>query len=267
MVRFSQENNHLEICGEKEWQPYHDDWKRYVDDLVGDRLECCKRRVDGLVGQWRMDEQTGNEVADNSGFENHGTAINVDPVLSKFSRGRYFNSDGYIRIPSSDLLNFGVSSFSLSGWQKILSVTYPLTTFAVTKGKRCYRDSDGEPGWDLGHPYRDNGLDVCIRDNENKARGTIAFDDGYSPPQLLGQWVHYVVVFDRTVHKVFVYVNGTKQSNWLDISLVKGSTNNANNLEFGTLYGWKTKGTLDDYRVYSKALDANDVKLIYNNIV
>jgi len=250
MVRFSQDKEHLEICAEKQWQRYQDD---------------CKRYVDGLVGHWRMDEQSGNEVADDSGFENHGTVTIANPVLSKFSRGRYFNGDGWIRISNNALLNFGVSSFSISGWQKILSVTYPMTTFAVNKAHKCYYD--GNPGWNTGCNYKYNGLSVCINDNENKVERTLVFDDGYHPPQLLGQWVHYVVVFDRTVHKVFVYVNGAKQSNWIDISVVKGSIDNTHDLDFGKLHGWKTTGTLDEYRVYSKALDANEVKLIYNNLV
>jgi len=251
MVRFSQDN-HIEICAEKQWKPYQD---------------CCMHHVDYLIGHWLMDEQTGNEVADDSGFENHGMASGAIPKLSKFSRGRYFNSDGIIRIPSSPSLNFGVSSFSVSGWQKTLSVTYPLTTFAVKKGYKCH-EVNGTPGWDTGHSYKSDGLNVCILDNKNKrVDDAIVFDDGYRPAQLIGQWVHYVVVFDRNQNKVFVYVNGKKQSNWVDISLVKGSVDNVNSLEFGRLHGWKTKGTLDDYRVFSKALDANDVNAIYNRIV
>jgi len=254
MVRFSKDN-HLETCAEKQWKPYQD---------------CCMRHVDYLIGHWLMDEQTGNEVADNSGNENHGSATSAVPSLSKFSRGRYFNSDGIISIPNSRSLNFGVSSFSVTGWLKTLSLTYPLTTFAVKKGHECHgKESDKwVPGWDTGHNYKSNGLNVCIRDKENnKVDGAIVFDDGYQPAQLIGQWVHYVVVFDRNQHKVFVYVNGKKQQNWLDISLLKGSVDNDNPLEFGRLYGWKTKGTLDDYRLFSKALNANDINAIYNHLV
>jgi len=60
-------------------------------------------------------------------------------------------------------------------------------------------------------------------------------------------YVHYVVVFDRVQQKkVFVYINVKKQSNRLDISPVQGSVDNDKALEFGALYGWKTKGTLDE---------------------
>ena len=55
-----------------------------------------------------MDEQTGNEVADDSGYENHGSASGPVPKLSKFSRGRYFDSEEIISIPNAAVLNFGL---------------------------------------------------------------------------------------------------------------------------------------------------------------
>ena len=123
------------------------------------------------------------------------------------------------------------------------------------------------PGWETAHGYQARGLRVCIRDKENrKVDKTVTFDDGYQPAQLLGQWIHYAVVFDREVQKkVFIYINGRKQSNMMDISTVQGSVDNNKALEFGQLYGWKTKGTLDEYRVYNTALDENEVAAIFKN--
>ena len=257
MVRSIDGEKYLEVCSKKQWQPYYPQG-------------CYSNRVPGLIGHWRMDEQTGNEVADDSGHENHGSASGPVPKLSKFSRGRYFNSDGIITVPNSAVLNFGFSSFSVTGWAKILDVKYPLTTFAVKKGHGCYFGKgrqDWEPGWETAHGYQVKGLRVCIRDKESRmVDATIQFDDGYQPAQLLGQWIHYAVVFDRKQQeKVFVYINGEKQSNAPDISTVKGSVDNSRALEFGTLYGWKTKGTLDEYRVYNKALDELEVAAIFKN--
>ena len=252
MVRLINGQKYLQVCSKKQWQPFH--------FQCNPLHSCYNNSVVGLVGHWRMDEQTGNEVADDSGHENHGSASGPAPKLSKFSRGRYFDSSGIISVPDSSSLNFGLSSFTVVGWAKILDVRYPLTTFAVKKGNGCYFGA-GRPGWvsgwETGHGYRADGLDVCIRDKENRmARKGIVFDHGYQPGQLLGQWVHHAVVFDRKQQKrVFVYINGKKQSSTLDISAVKGSVDNNKVLEFGTLYGWKTKGTLDEYRVYNQALD------------
>ena len=259
MLRSINGQKYLEVCSKKQWQPYFPQCGH-----------CYNDRVTGLVGHWRMDEQTGNEVADDSGYENHGTASGPVPKLSKFSRGRYFDSSGVISVPDSSVLNFGLTSFSVVGWAKILDVTYPLTTFAVKKGHGCYFGASPPgwlPGWETGHSYKAKGLRLCIRDKENrKVDATIDFEHGYQSAQLLGQWVHYAVIFDREQQKkAFVYINGKRQSNTLDISAVKGSVDNNKALEFGFLYGWKTKGTLDEYRVYNKALDQFEVAAIYDN--
>ena len=129
-----------------------------------------------------MDEQTGNDVADDSGYEIHGSASGPVPKLSKFSRGRYFDSSGIISFPDWSILNFGQSSFTVVGWAKIMDVN-PLTTFAVRKGYGCYFGA-GRPGWascwETGQGYRADGLDMCTRDKENRmARKGIAFDHGY----------------------------------------------------------------------------------------
>jgi hypothetical protein len=53
-------------------------------------------------------------------------------------------------------------------------------------------------GWEIGHGFQAAGSDVCIRDvDNNKARGSIQYDAGYRPTDLLGDWAHYAFVFDR----------------------------------------------------------------------
>ncbi|XP_068735540.1 uncharacterized protein [Montipora capricornis] len=264
MVRSTAGSGHtvLEVCSRKQWRPY----LPQCNPLKG----CYNNRVPALIGHWRMDEQTGNEVADDSGLENHGSASGAVPKLSKFSRGRFFNAAGLITVPNTAILNFGNSSFSVTGWAKIMDVKYPLTTFAIRKGFGCYFGPHRHgwvPGWETGHGYQAKGLHVCIRDKQNKpVSKVITFDQGYQPAQLVGQWVHYAVVFHReNKKKVLVYVNGKKQSNTLDISAVHGSVDNTKPLEFGQLYGWKTNGTLDEYRVYNTALDDNEVTAIFKN--
>lgn len=178
----------LEVCSKMQWKPFF----QPTEPFKG-------RRINGLVGHWRMDKQSGNEVADDSGSENHGLAIRAVPKLAKFSRGRFFNSTGLIRVANSARLNFGVVSFTVMGWIKVLDVKNPLTTFAAKKGFGCYFGPGrpgGLPGWEIGHGYRVTGLNVFIRDEQHRmVSKVIVFDDGYQPSQLIGQWAHYVAVF------------------------------------------------------------------------
>ena len=246
----------------------HGQWKNF-DPTAQDITNRMRR---GLIGHWRMDEQTGNEIADDSGHEHHATASGPSPALAKFSRGRLFSFSSkvapMINVPNTPLLNFG-ASFTVSGWIKILNVKYPRTTFAVRKGFGCYFGplrSGWNPGWEIGHGYSNTGTDVCIRDHlNNLARGVIVHDDYDQPPFLVNKWAHYVFVFDRKVKKVFLYLNGRLQKNSLDISRVTGSITNSKNLEFGTLYGWKTDGYLDEYRLFNFPLNAVEVAKLYQD--
>ncbi|EDO31494.1 predicted protein [Nematostella vectensis] len=250
-VRYIAVSNLLEICSNQRWTPFS----------PSHRLRL------GLIGHWKMDEQSGNAVDDDSGSGHHGIAANASPQPAKFTRGRRFRSSGSITIPNAPGLNLGTKSFSVAGWQNIVNVVYPRTTFAVRKGFGCYFGPGRKgwvPGFETGHGYKAEGTDVCIRDNlNNMVRATLVHDDGSKGGDVLNRWVHYLFTFDREAGVVTLYLNGRKQQNTVDIRRVRGSIDNDKPLEFGELYGWKTQGTLDDYRLYNYALSYHEAKMLY----
>ena len=157
----------------------------------------------------------------------------------------------------------------MAGWIQILDTTYPLTSFSVRKGFGCYF-GDGRkgwlPGWEIAHGYHGDGTSVCIRDHLNYRVNTLLRHDADSKTSsLLGKWVHYAFVFDRVNKKIFCYVNGKLQQHVVDISTVQGSVDNTKTLNFGQQYGWKTKGTLDEYRLYNRALKAHEIEQLFKN--
>ena len=222
---------------------------------------------DGQVVYLKMDEESGNVLTDSSGNENHGTT-NGAVADGRFCRGQAFVESGSqgISIPSPadhPTLEFGTGSFSVMGWAKFDDYTYPRTSFVAKNGHGCYF-GDGRdgwvPGWEIGHGFREGGSDVCIRDSDNnKARSALQYNAGSRPADLLGSWAHYAFVFDRESHRVFVYINGVQQTDTLDISAVTGSVNNDQPFTIGTLYGWKTEGQLDEYRMYNRAVDSAQI--------
>ena len=86
MIRSTSKSGHtlLEVCSKNQWKPLFPQYNP--------RKSCYDNRVAGLSGHWRMDEQTGNEVADDSGHENHGSAGSAVSKLSKFSRDNDFKT-------------------------------------------------------------------------------------------------------------------------------------------------------------------------------
>ena len=172
-----------------------------------------------------------------------------------------------------------MGSFSIMGWAKFEDYIYPDTSFVAKNGHGCYFHQASEhpsgearagwnPGWEIGHGFDAEGSNVCIRDSgDHKNRAGIRYDAGSKPVDLQGQWAHYAFVFDRTLeHRVFVHINGVRQQHSLDISDVTGSVDNSEPFTLGTLYGWKTDGTLDEYRMYNRALSEEEVRLVYEYV-
>ncbi len=221
----------------------------------------------GLVGYWKLDDGSGTAAEDSSGNGNPG-ALSGAPAWQGPSGCRVASclvldgSDDSIFVADSASLDFGTSSFSASAWAYHTNYVYPRTTFAIAKTTSCY--SGGAVGFDFGHGYLSTGTEFCLNDGTHQVYTTMAFDSGYRPTDFANQWVHLVYVFDRVSGKFKAYVNGAKQSNEGDISSVTGSINNVNNLAIGTLYGWYVQASIDDIRLYNRALSAAEVAAMYN---
>ena len=63
-----------------------------------------------------------------------------------------------------------------------------------------------------------------------------------------------------------MHIDGVRQQHSLDISGVPGSVDNGESFTIGTLYGWKTDGTLDEYRMYNRALSEDEVRQVYAHV-
>ena len=156
------------------------------------------------------------------------------------------------------------------GLTRIGRSRYPRTSFVARNGFGCYFDKKRKgwtPGWEIGHGHVANGVNVCIRDSSgNQMRQNINYDAGSRPNDLLGKWSHFAFVFDRVNHRVTAFINGKAQSQPLNIAKVVGSIDNTRAFNIGTLYGWKTDGVLDEFRMYNRAVTAAEVKQIAGSV-
>ncbi|MFA5894378.1 MAG: LamG-like jellyroll fold domain-containing protein [Candidatus Shapirobacteria bacterium] len=167
-----------------------------------------------------------------------------------------------VTVYDNSLLDFDTGNFTVQMWGNYRDFTYPKTWFMAYKSGTCY--SAGHPGWDIGHGYNANGINICYSDGTNLVtNASITFDNGYKPTDLKNKWAMLSVVFDKTNNRVKFYVNGVKQSNEYDISSVTGSVNNSSSLIFGTMYGWNTDAKIDETKVFSYARTANQIKQDY----
>lgn len=196
---------------------------------------------------WFVDRQQGYYAG------NYGTQMPEDYAD--------FSDYAHVDIPHNEMID--TESLSLIFWVKHRDYTYPKTFGAITKSSpSCYQD--GGIGWDFGHGYKITGVDVCVNDGSHKVRDTLDFDIGSRPAGLLNTWVQLAYVIDRDANRVYAYVNGVKQEDEVDISIVTGSIRVNTDIILGALYGWYIDGNVKSLKIYNHALSASDIQLIYD---
>ncbi len=215
-----------------------------------------------LVGWWNFNEGDARDI---SGYGNDGSVSGVsytDGVPGTMGSAIDFPGSGSMTVSSS----LSPETFTLSFWARYRDYTYPKTFGAVKKSSpNCFQS--GGLGWDFGHGFSSSGIDVCIGDGVNRVRTTLIFNLEDRPNELLDKWSFLTLVVNRNESKIIAFVNGKKQDNEINISSVTGSTTNPSNLIFGTLYGWQTDGIIDDVRIYSRVLTAQEIQTLYAQTV
>jgi len=121
------------------------------------------------------------------------------------------------------------------------------------------------------------GVDFHFDDSSNRLR--TVFDDGDEALEFLGTtnsitgvWQHVALVVDRTAGEAKHYINGVQSGSTKDISALESSftTDPSDDLKIGakllsgTLYQ-KYEGLIDEVRLYTKALSADELLKNYNH--
>lgn len=204
-----------------------------------------------LVGHWKFD----GDYSDASAFGNHGTSINVTLTADRFgkmnSAGSFNGIDAFVEAPTDASLDVTTEA-TFSAW--ILMKSY--------KGARIIDKQTAG----LGDGY---SFDVnAVSDQEKTFRLVGGGVNCYSPKVLeLETWYHVTSVYERGT--VSLYINGelvAKETGNKTALVQNGFT-----LKIGAAHPSSMKpeellwyGSLDDVRIYRKALSKTQVFDIYN---
>jgi hypothetical protein len=202
--------------------------------------------AEGLVAYYPFNGNSDDE----SGNGNHGTAYGATLTSDRFGNSEsayYFDGvDDRIDIQDSSYLDFGNGDFAISGWVK--------TTYS-------HNDSNGAS---LLDKYLQRGKPWTIR---LQTDGTLRFlcDESVYSKAIVndGRWHHFVAIRSESITKLFL--DGELQGTALSTS----STTNSRPLCFGCVHwpGGGTarffKGTLDDIRIYDRAVSEAEVRSLY----
>lgn len=197
--------------------------------VIGTSYE--NRLTNGLVGFWTMDGKdiSGATVADKSGQGNNGTISGATPTIGKVGQGLKF--DGVDDVVSATLPN--LPTMSVSMWIKIPQIQPTERIFDREAYPPIFR-------------VFDNGTFQFIGSVFLGSTGTLNAN----------QWYHIVATGDSSGHKI--YVNGV-----LDNSDPTAYTvTETKDLWIGGTVD-KYYGLLDEFRIYNRALSADEVKQLY----
>jgi glucose/arabinose dehydrogenase/PKD repeat protein/fibronectin type 3 domain-containing protein len=207
----------------------------------------------GLVGAWGFNEGSGATTADASGNSNTASLVNGPSWVA----GKHSNAvslDGvndYLPVPNSPSLDVSGNALTLSAWLNPASISGD----SVVLGKFW--------GLTMSSPFYQYGFELDEGTMPDFYVGTAAGPTvgSMGSALLLGQWTHVAVVFNGT--QAQFYVNGA-----LVATRPVGAsiTARGNQLRIGADANTQQfyKGTIDDLRIYKRALTASEVQADLN---
>ena len=225
----------------------------------------------GLVGYWRMDEAfaapscPSNDHFDSSGNGNYlyGCPAATGPgggAQGRFGNGVLFDgSEDYLYASSSNSLGIINNSFALSAW------IYPTVTSA---GTIIIKGVDTVNNYKL---FLSSGK-ICVG-FFNTSPYTERWMCSYATVSA-STWTHVVGIYDNNSKKLQLYINGNLDKSGSGDSVTVRSNDypnaNADYLYFGVTFDGSSsydsyfQGTIDDSRIYNRALSPGEIAKLYN---
>ncbi|HEY1174034.1 MAG TPA: LamG domain-containing protein [Verrucomicrobiae bacterium] len=203
----------------------------------------------GMVAHYRLD---GN-ANDATEYENDGIVLGAIPTKDRFGNlyGAYhFNGiDQYILIPHSQQQMLAAGDFTVAYW-----VNFEVQQPSV----HLFGKSDG-PG-NMGKWIIRHDMSAGFLLNLNSSSGSAAANAAGAWMFASNVWMH--VAHTRTGEDYKTYINGRLVS---DVRYAVPSSTSFSSFTIGQVENanW-FQGTLDDIRIYNRALSATEVKALHN---
>jgi hypothetical protein len=230
-------------------------WSRSVESLLGPYA----------VGIWNFDEGSGTTVSDLSGYGNDGTLVNNptwrcaedDSDYTPSGQGcalEFDVADDYVEVANNDSLNFKANDFTISAWVKSTS------TETGNNNGIVYKKTTGMP-YDNGYRLNMPNGTFNLRIGDGEEYDELVTNSGYNNEK----WHHVAGVVKRD-DELRIYVDGISRAN--KSTTLTGDIDNTLNLGIGTLIAGGSKyhlfyGSINDVRIYDRALDSVQAKALY----
>ena len=215
--------------------------------------------LSGLVGYWKMDEEPGStSVIDQFNGKNgsvNGAAGLASSGRLKFGNTGQFNlndeNTGTILVSgTADSYDFGTNDFTLSAWVKMPSKPHATV---IHKGY-------GSNAFILLGQDADNGLYPSFRIAYSHYQG------GVLGNKLINDDVWHLLTAIRKGTTNSIYIDGDSPVSRTEDYIDEISVASDDNLDIGSMgSSFFMKGSIDDVRIYNRALSEVEVKSLYND--
>ncbi len=227
----------------------------------------------GLVGYWTFNNQdmnwtsaTAGTVKDMSGNGNTGTLTNMNrttsPVAGKLGQALKFNgTSSHINTSSTAFAFDFTNPFSISLWYQTQKVTGVANSFLGNFN-----------GASRGYGFGPKGMGLCSSNDKMGFLFWTANNTGITvctPANTIvagTAWHHAVMTYNGNSHAsgVHIYVDGVDQALSTVFDNASGSAVSNGILELGDdQTNDPFSGSMDDFRVYNRALSAAEVRQLY----
>ncbi len=237
---------------------------------AADLREALAESHRDLVGWWRLDEREGSTARDASGLGHHGRLVGNpawQPSGGRIEGGLRFNgsdgSDDYVELPLTPTLD-GVhrTAFTLAAW--VCPATVPPGRDAENN---AYYGILIRPGLHVGLSYLSSAAyAMSLWIDKNSQVTDLVYDTPPSPPK---RWRHVAATVHMATGRAALYVDGRPVRS-------RDFRAGAGPLDFGkkpwtigiaapgaTEWRWAMDGTIDDVRIYGRALAEDEVLALF----
>jgi hypothetical protein len=210
--------------------------------------------TDNLVGYWKFDEDswngTASEIKDSSGNSSHGVSVGsmTTTALGKFDKaGLYDGVNDYINIPDADtqdLFDFGTGDYTLSAWIK--GGSQGTSSRIIIKNSAFYLNA------------QNTGICSANKAVFEKPSG----GSGLCSTTSINDSAWHLITGIRKGDNAYLYIDGVLEATGTGWSSESATSANALNFSYSTANNYFT-GSIDEGRIYSKALTPYDVRQLY----
>ncbi len=205
--------------------------------------------TDGLQGHWKFDEGFGTSVSD-SGVNGNNGVLAGGSWSSDCKSGKClkFNGTNYAEIPHSASLN-NTDAITVEAWVKFGIQTGAFPRIIAKEGWSPSRSGHFLIYGGAGNPYIYYGF----FENGN------GHDQWYALNPVIDQWYHIAWTYNKSSIKL--YVNGSNVKTSAESAAIQATIAP---LTIGAGSGGYFNGTIDEVKIYSYALSAEEVKAEYD---